>query len=66
MLGCAVPGGGERAEGGGQNKEVPREGHPDSALQAGPVELHENKTKENLLFAFHFFQAVSFEYMVIK
>lgn len=40
-VGCAVTGLGERVEWGGQNKKYPKGmDHPNSALEAGPVELH--------------------------
>lgn len=40
-MGCAVTGLGGRVEWGGQNKKYPKGmDHPESALEAGPVELH--------------------------
>lgn len=40
-VGCAVAGLGERAGRGGRDRKYPNEGdHPNSAFQAGPVELH--------------------------
>lgn len=64
-MGCAVTGLGERVEWGGQDKKYPK--GITLIVLCRLVQLNSIKTKPKKTFYLHsIFQAVSFEYIVIK